>query len=148
METSELAENAEIFRLGAFIQVEYRFTSSEYRTAAIYYATATSPERLDRVYSQLLRAAGISKDDALLYCGLAPLNVRGEISMLGLIRRTNLGMGALHGHSRQLRSYRTGRYLDVVAHSLLGAIDVYNILPEFVVEANNVSEFQTDCNKC
>ena len=83
--------------------------------------------------------------------------------MLGMIHRTNLGKGAehfkeffvpadesrnpdgrlaIHGHNRQLRSYRTGRYLDVVAHSLLGAIDVYNILPEYVVEANNVSEFQ------
>ena len=30
----------------------------------------------------------------------------------------------------------------MVAHSLLGAIDVYNILPDYVVEANNVSEFQ------
>ena len=135
----------------------------EYRTAAIYHATATSLDRLDRVYSQLLRAAGLTKEEALLYFGLAPLNARRDVAMLGIVHRTVLGRGPKHfekffvlanqsshptgrlnskGHEYQLQTYRTGRYLDVVAHSLLGAIDVYNILPAYVVDARDVSEFQ------
>ena len=83
--------------------------------------------------------------------------------MLGLIHRTVIGMGPEHfkqffvkaeasknpdgriclrGHNGQLRSYRVGRYLEATAHSLLGAIDVYNLLPEYIIAAEDVSTFQ------
>ena len=83
--------------------------------------------------------------------------------MLGIIHRTVLGNGpkhfskfikraeashhplgrvALNAHDRQLTSYRTGNYLEMVSHSILGAIDVYNLLPAYVVAADDVSAFQ------
>ena len=135
----------------------------EYRTPAIYHATATSLDRLDGVYRQLLRTANLSEEDALLNFGLAPLNARRDIAMLGVIHRTVLGLGprqfrkfirlagdslnpggrvALNNHDRQLVSFRKGNYLDMVSHSLLGAIDVYNLLPGYVVDAGDVSAFQ------
>ena len=45
-------------------------------------------------------------------------------------------------HDVQLRSYRTGRYLDILGCSILGEIDIYNLLPASVVAAENVSVFQ------
>ena len=83
--------------------------------------------------------------------------------MLGVIHRTVIGLGpehfrkffvlaeapshprgrvTMHRHNRQLRSYRHGNFLEVMAHSQLGAIDVYNLLPEYVVEAVDVKSFQ------
>ena len=91
------------------------------------------------------------------------MKARRDVAILGIIHRTILGLGpghfrrffrlapapqnpagrvALHAHSYQLQSYRTGKYLDVAAHSLLGAVDVYNALPEYVVAAESVKDFQ------
>ena len=83
--------------------------------------------------------------------------------MLGLIHRATLGKGPVQfmeffkfqpvgvhlagrenhrRHSRQLVSHRIGKFLDILSHSALGLCDVYNLLPEYIVEAANVSEFQ------
>ena len=83
--------------------------------------------------------------------------------MLGMIHRTVLGYGpeqfkkffrlaevskhpngriALGFHDKQLQSYRCGNFLDTTAHSLLGAIDVYNLLPKYAIAAGDVSTFQ------
>ena len=45
-------------------------------------------------------------------------------------------------HDVQLRSYRTGRFLDILGNSILGAIDIYNLLRASVVAAENVLAFQ------
>ena len=42
----------------------------------------------------------------------------------------------------QLRSYRRGAFLEIMSHSLLGAIDVYNLLPQYIVAAEDVKSFQ------
>ena len=92
---------------------------------------------------------------------LAPLNLRRDIAMLGLIRRTVIGQGPQHfrqffyaasrpnrrserhiRHSRQLHEYRNGNYLAMVGRSALGAISVYNLLPQGIVDADNVKGFQ------
>ena len=86
------------------------------------------------------------------------------MGLLGLIHRTVLGEGpqqfsaffereevnnhprgreTAHRHSLQLKTKRFGKFLDVLAHSMLGLIDVYNLLPADVVSATTVSEFQT-----
>ena len=65
----------------------------EYRTAAIYHASSTALAELDLVYSRLLRVAGLTQEDSLLEFGLAPLNSRRDIAMLGLIHRTVIGEG-------------------------------------------------------
>ena len=135
----------------------------EYRTAAIYHAPATALQRLDRIFDQFLRAAGISIEDALLHFGLAPLNARRDVAILGIIHRTVIGKGPPHfrrffapartsnnpdgrlatnSHDRQLQTYRTGQFLDVAVHSILGALDVYNILPTYVFSADNVKDSQ------
>ena len=83
--------------------------------------------------------------------------------MLGVIHRAVLGKGpeqvrkyfarsdapkhpegrqALRRHSKQLDTYRNGKFLDTTAFSLLGLIDVYNLLPEEIVQMECVHKFQ------
>jgi hypothetical protein len=90
------------------------------------------------------------------------------MGMLGLIHRTVLGRGPkqfaeffkpaeasrhpmgrenVRRHNRQVESHRTGKFLDIVGHSVLGLIDVYNLLPSGIVAAETVSVSQTRLQK-
>ena len=90
---------------------------------------------------------------------LAPLNSRRDMAMLGLIHRTVIGEGPdqfkkyfvresesrhpdgrenQRRHDKQLISYRKGKFLDIMATSALGLIDVYNLLPQATVDADTV----------
>ena len=71
------------------------------------------------------------------------------MAMLGLIHRAVLGKGpdhfnkhfvqapaakrpegreAIRSHNYQLVSFRQGKYLELVSHSVLGLVDIYNLL--------------------
>ena len=65
----------------------------EYRTPALFHATATVLRRLDSVQDRFLREIGVTKEDALLHFNLAPLSTRRDMAMMGLIHRTVLGFG-------------------------------------------------------
>ena len=52
------------------------------------------------------------------------------------------GRDAIKLHDKQLVTLRTGKFLDLLSHSMLGLIDIYNLLPQYAVDAKNVSEFQ------
>ena len=43
---------------------------------------------------------------------------------------------------KQIVSHWTGKFPDLLAHSMLGAADVYNLLPGYIVEAASTKEFQ------
>ena len=79
--------------------------------------------------------------------------------MLGIIHRTILELGPEHfrkffklsdevssnarnRHWKQIVSHRQGKFLELLANSILGMIDIYNLLPAYTVEATNVKEFQ------
>ena len=119
--------------------------------------------QLDRVQDRFLREAGISEIEGLLHFNLAPLCVRRDIAILGLIHRTMLGQGPGHFrrffefherrdvHATRLASIRHNlqvveRYPlhqhELFARSPLGATRVYNVLPGWVVAATSVSKFQ------
>ena len=142
----------------------------EYRTAAIYHACNTSLEELQRVQDKVLDAAGVSVVDALRSFRLAPLRVRRDIALLGLIHRTVLGHGpkqfqeffsldehvkkegsgkhsfqlkplALHESDFRLPGSRPAAYIEQSAFGLIG---VYNKLPGKIVETTKtVSAFQS-----
>ena len=105
----------------------------------------------------------MSTVDALLTFHLAPLSARRDMGMLGLIHRSVLGLGppqfqeffmkmppsahpdgrnAQTRHTMQLQTFRKGQFLDMLRCSLLGLIDVYNLLPQYVVNAGCVKLFQ------
>ena len=85
------------------------------------------------------------------------------MALLGLIHRTVLGdgptqfkqfirpagvnnyhMGRESGrrHNRQLETHRVGKYMEIVGNSLLGLIDVYNLLSPQIVAMETVKQFQ------
>ena len=45
-------------------------------------------------------------------------------------------------HSRQVREYRTGYFSELLSRSALGLASVYNLLPQAIVDAPDVSTFQ------
>ena len=45
-------------------------------------------------------------------------------------------------HRLQLKTHRIGKFLDVLGHSILGLVDVYNLLLADIVQADDVSTFQ------
>ena len=114
---------------------------------------------------RFLREAGITELDALLHFNLAPLSVRRDIAMLGIIHRCVLGDGppqfskyfeldtgydsgystrlAEGKHSKHLKKLRTTSSSEVMKRSILGLIAIYNMLPEEVVMCSETSDFQT-----
>ena len=52
----------------------------EFPTAAVYHATKTTLDNLDKVRRRFLREVGLTEEEALLYYNLAPLNTRRDIA--------------------------------------------------------------------
>ena len=65
----------------------------EYRTPAVYHAAPSVLAPLDSVQGRLLRELSMSDEDALMHFNLAPLVVRRDIAMLGVIHRAVPGLG-------------------------------------------------------
>ena len=65
----------------------------EYRTSAVYHATTTLIRRLDRAQDSFLRQLNVDRDIALLEFNLAPLAMRRDIAMLGILHRDAIGEG-------------------------------------------------------
>ena len=53
-------------------------------------------QKLDRVQMRFLKDAGAEEADALMYFNLAPLSVRRDIAMMGVLHRTVAGRGPPH----------------------------------------------------
>ena len=117
--------------------------------------------------NQFLRNLGLSEVEALCQYRLAPLSSRRDMALLGVIHRTVLGCGpeqfkeyfkaapaSMHNgwesdrrHGRQLLTHREGRYLEILGHSILGLVDVYNLLPTNFVNEDTVPKFQGKLQK-
>ena len=141
----------------------------EYRTPAIYHAACSVLEPVDGVQQRFLRETCVSDEDALFVFHLAPLSVRRDIAMLGVIHRTVLGRGPsqfrelfklapLDGHPARTRSQcsrhrfqledpRGQHHSDMLARSALGLVWVYNHLPPKIVEQPSVSRFQAELQR-
>ena len=68
----------------------------EYRTAAVYHATRSLLEKLDNIQARFLGDAGVDDIAAMIRFNLAPLRMRRDIAMLGIIQRAVLGKGPPH----------------------------------------------------
>ena len=136
----------------------------EYRTAAIYHASSSRLQSLDSIQRRALRMAGMTEHDALMHCKLAPLQIRRDLGMLGIIHRCVLGKGPAHfkeifkrseeactsgrttrlanrRHGLQLQEYRGSQ--NFIKQSILGLVTVYNLLPARIVEGcKSVRNFQ------
>ena len=135
----------------------------EYRTPAVYHATDTVLEPLDKLQQNFLDRVGVSQVEALVEFRLAPLSCRRDMAMLGVLHRAALKEGPEHffsffypseadarrntrwesrRHKFPLVEYRQGRFLEVLRRSALGLVSVYNRLPAEIVAAKTVKEFQ------
>ena len=121
----------------------------------------SSLEVVDRIQRGFLNEIGVDEFTAFMSFNLAPLSLRRDIAMLGMIHRTVWGEGPAHfqrffdaapstarrsarhqRRNRQLYEYRHGDYLDMVGRSALGAASVYNLPPLELVDAESVKLFQ------
>jgi hypothetical protein len=121
----------------------------EYRTPAIYHATRDHLSRLDRVQAKFLHDVGIDEVAALMEFNLAPLAVRRDIAMLGLIHRTALGKGPQH-FRQHFKVISPGCLKDpreeirggLATRSAFGLVAVYNLLPGACKKLHKVRFFQ------
>ena len=122
----------------------------EYRTPAIYHATATVLKQLDRTQDGFLRELGIDSAAALMEFNLAPLSMRRDIALLGMIHRAAIGDGP--PQLREIFRRRPGsmRMEDPLAdqnpsrllrRSIWGLVRVYNNLGA-TLECATVPDFQ------
>ena len=65
----------------------------EYRTAGLHFASTSVLNEIDDVQSRFLRQFEVSEESAFAHFNVAPLNVRRDISILGIIHRASLNLG-------------------------------------------------------
>jgi len=109
----------------------------EYRTPAIYHATKTVLGRLDKLQENFLRELGITKAAALMEFKFAPLSMRRDIALLGLLHRSAIGEGPAHFREHFIRRHGSLKLADphadgkeslLMRRSIWGLIRVYNKL--------------------
>ena len=119
----------------------------EHSTPAVYHATSSLLQTLDRVQNTFLRRLGLTAETALKDFNLAPLSTRRDVAMLGVVHRTVLGLGppkfqkwffpaaGAHSlttrrresaHSKTLHDYLDGTHTALLRRSALGLPRVYN----------------------
>ena len=122
----------------------------EYRSAALYHATSTVLMRLDKQQDYFLRELGITREAALIDFSLAPLSMRRDIALLGLIHRAALGEGPSHfreyfrrrpGSLRLVDSLEESRASPLMQRSIWGLVGVYNKLGR-TLQCGSVKDFQ------
>ena len=140
----------------------------EYRTPAIAHAAPSILVEIDQLQNRFLRALDISEEEALIHFRLAPLAVRRQIAILGVIHRCNLKQGppqlwSFFERSNSVRSYNTrsvGRSHDrrlveravpcqpvLFQRSAFGGTRAYNLLPRWIAHSPSVKTFQRNLQK-
>ena len=131
---------------------------------AVFHASDTVLLPLDRVQDRFLRELGLSSADAFLQYNLAPVAMRRDIGILGLIHKCVVGVADItlrelfpaaeqrcHRHDTRLSSRRhnkqvldrcDGRHSELLARSIFGLVKVYNLLPQHMVDHTEVTAFQ------
>ena len=147
-----------------FLYKSHILSYIEYRTAAISHASSSALSVIESVQHMFLRALEVSDESALIDYGLAPLSVRRDIAILGIIHRSIIGQGppmfahffrlslflassrpfrfSAPAHNRQLRDSCNVSSPDYVLRSPLGGVRLYNILPQAIVHQTSVHDFQ------
>jgi hypothetical protein len=122
----------------------------EYRTAAIYHATRAVLCNLDAVQSRFLRKVGVDEITALMEFNLAPLELRRDIAMLGLLHRAAIREGPPQLQTMFKRRVGSSLLHDPYEHrrpplvrrSAWGVIPIYNRLGSDARNIATVKDFQ------
>jgi len=135
----------------------------ELHCGGYFHAASTLLEKVDQVQRSFLTKLGVSEETAFLDFNFAPTVLRRTIGILGLLHKRVLGKSHRSfdkllpwyaerfdtprgfGHNKQLY----GHWLEATEHralydrSIFAMVDIYNNLPQYVVDAPDVSTFQT-----
>ena len=135
----------------------------ELGNAAVYHAFERTLERLDSVEHHFLTELGLSDIDAFVAYNLAPLRLRKDIAMLGLLGSTRgaahpslcalfeFKRGVIHNygtrtaklrHDKQLVDPCRPSDLDMMSRSIFDLARVFHLLPPVVVDSGSVTKFQ------
>ena len=136
----------------------------EWCNGAIFHAARGKLDWLDSVQTSFLRHLSLNESGAFLQHNLAPLQLRRDIGMLGVLWKVSRAaahpdMCALlplcprssatrrtrfdsRRHDRQFVNYCDGSQLQQFSRSIFGIVKVWNLLPIACVECNSVSSFQ------
>ena len=134
----------------------------EIHTGGYFHAASFLLQKVAQVQTSFLNKLGVSEKDAFLTNNFAPTELRRNIGILGLLHKRVLGLchrsfdrllpwrsERFHtergfGHSKQLYGHRleTKFQSALFFRSIFAMVDVYNNLPQSVVDAPNVKVFQ------
>ena len=135
----------------------------EYQNGAIFHASAHHLQKIERVQDKFLEELGLDTQKAFLDYNFAPLDVRRNIGILGLLHKRVLGLshpifqellpffGDVFGYQIEGRHGRQlyGQFLevsfqyDIFQRSIFAMCSVYNNLSQDVVDEPTVSLFQS-----
>ena len=122
----------------------------EYRSSAIYHATTTVLHQLDILQDNFLHELGISREAALMDLCLAPLSMRRDIALLGLLHRSAIGDGPTQFQEYFKRQQGSLLLIDILTQkrpsllmkrSIWGLVRVYNNLGG-TLQCSTVKDFQ------
>ena len=137
----------------------------EASAGAIFHASQSHLDSLDRMQSHFVEALGLTENEAFLSFNLAPLKLRRDIAVLGLLHRVQLGevhpdfqnlfprenrpqvatRHAARRHGKQFQEISgSSHYFN---HSVFGATKVYNVMPAYAVNVGDVGSFQSMLTK-
>ena len=129
--------------------------------AAIYHAAVSHLALLDHLQQSFVHNIGLNEETAFLTHNLAPLALRRDISILGLLHKINLGIAhpdfrklfpadecarrlTRHNELRHsLQFQETFGKTNYYNRSIFAAVRVYNVLPEHAVSLKSIQEFQS-----
>jgi hypothetical protein len=138
-------------------------------TPAIYHAAPSTLQPLDAVFDSFLEQIGMSPEVALIGHSLAPLGMRRDIAMLGLLHKIALGSvpqpildlfkstpqnlfsvgftSSRVRHNMQIHNPVEFNHPGIIKRSVFGLIRVYNDLPQYVASANSAKVLQKRLQK-
>jgi len=134
----------------------------EMHSGGFFHAASSLLKKLDHVQNRFLRELNVSPCQAFLEFNFAPPSLRRNIGALGLLHKRVLGKahptfekllpwyterfpeGRSQGHNKQLY----GHHCEIRCHnnlffrSIFAVCDVYNNLPQHVVDLKTIKDFQ------
>ena len=137
----------------------------EAHSGGIFHACSSQLDRFDRCQQHFLEKLDSSEKAAFIEHNFAPPVLRRNIGILGLLHKRVLGLchrdfeqllpwfGQVFGytvegkHTKQLHNHIDVRFnIGLFRRSIFAMTDVYNMLPQYVVDSASVSVFQKHLN--
>ena len=142
------------------------WSSIEWATPAVFHATRSLLDSVDRIQRKFLRYIGMPWDEAFLKFKVAPLALRRVIGMLGLLHRCATGEAPPHlcklfpldgrrnrlnapitrlrtrYHNMRLVDTMDGTQSSILSRSIFKLVKFYNVMPQHVVNIKNPRHLQ------